>query len=112
VADEPLMRESDLLQAVREAARWLGLRPYHTHDSRRSEPGFPDLVIVGPGGVLFREVKTARGRVTPDQRRWLDALSAAGADAGVWRPGDWPLGVLADLRRVSCRARRDAEGGR
>lgn len=74
---------------------------YHTHDSRRSEPGFPDLVLVSSrhGRILFRELKTDKGRVSPDQRKWIDGLTAAGADAGVWRPEDLRSGrVTQELR--------------
>ena len=65
-----------------------------------AEPGFPDLVLLSPrqGRILFRELKTMRGSVSADQRRWLDALRAVGQDAGVWRPVDLLEGrVLAEL---------------
>ncbi|MCR6706570.1 MAG: VRR-NUC domain-containing protein [Cellulomonas sp.] len=94
------MTESALQAQILTAARTTGWLAYHTHDSRRSRPGFPDLVLVHDrrGLVLFRELKTERGRVRPEQREWLSALAAAGADAGVWRPSDW-LGerVIAEL---------------
>lgn len=80
------MTEAALLAHVRSLAVDLRLSIYHTHDSRRSEPGFPDLVIVGPGGVLWRELKTERGRLTVPQKAWLARLRAAGQDAEVWRP--------------------------
>lgn len=52
--------------------------------------GFPDLVLVHPDrGVLFRELKSASGRLSDDQEAWLGVLMAAGADAAVWRPDDW-----------------------
>jgi hypothetical protein len=77
------------------AARW-GWLAYHTFDSRRSQPGYPDLhlVHVGLGISLFRELKTMRGRVSPDQQKWLDALAAAGHDVAVWRPSDWFSGFI------------------
>ena len=63
---------------------------YHTHDSRRSEPGFPDIVMVRPPSVLFAELKTDTGRVTPAQRMWLEALGRCpGIEAYVWRPSDF-----------------------
>lgn len=60
------------------AAGWLA---YHTHDSRRSEPGFPDAVFVRDGRIVFAELKAARGRVTPEQRAWLEALGKAAGGA-------------------------------
>ena len=97
------MTEHQLLDAVRAACKWSGLLCYHTHDSRRSEPGFPDLVVVGPHGVLWRELKSSRGRLSPDQVRWLDRLSQAGADADVWRPDSWPDRVLTELAGIGGR---------
>jgi len=96
------MSERDFQAGVLKLARFHGFElRYHTHDSRRSAPGFPDLVLVNTraGRVLFRELKTNKGRVTPDQQAWLDGLTACGMDAGVWRPDDLDDGrVLAELR--------------
>lgn len=88
------MTEKELLAAVRQVAQLTGWRVYHTHDSRRSEAGFPDLVLVRDR-VLYRELKTARGRTTPEQDAWLEALRATGADADVWRPQDLTDGTVA-----------------
>lgn len=73
------------------AAMRQGWLVYHTFDSRRSQPGFPDLVLVHPeaGKCLFRELKTQTGKTTPKQDEWLTALTHAGLDAAVWRPADW-----------------------
>jgi hypothetical protein len=66
-------------------------RPCQRADGRWTTPvegnaGFPDLVIARDGLVLFRELKTDSGRLTPAQRHWLEVLP----NAEVWRPGDWP----------------------
>lgn len=53
-----------------------GWRVYHTHDSRRSDPGFPDLVLVRPPRVLFVELKAGRRRLSDDQVAWLELLEA------------------------------------
>jgi len=82
------MTERELLERVRSLARVLGLLVYHTHDSRRSEPGFPDLVIVGHGRVLYAELKTQRGRLTDAQRLWISQLQDADSEVCVWRPAD------------------------
>jgi hypothetical protein len=97
------MTERELLDAVRQACRWSGLLTFHAYDARRSEAGYPDLCICGPHGLLFRELKTERGRVTQAQREWLDMLTEAGADADVWRPGDWPDRVLDEIHGIGGR---------
>jgi hypothetical protein len=81
--------EAELLESVRTLCRWYGLSCYHTHDSRRSESGFPDLVIVGKR-VLWRELKSQTGIATSPQLKWLLDLRLAGEDAKIWRPEDWP----------------------
>ena len=71
---------------------------YHTHDSRRSQPGFPDLVLVRNGQIIFAELKSARGRVSADQQGWINELERCAWEVGnanllrvaVWRPANWP----------------------
>ena len=91
------MTEAELQAQIVDLCKHMGLLVYHTYDSRRSQPGFPDLVIVGKYGVLYRELKTDRGRLRPEQDQWLEALHATGADASVWRPRDWPTRVHREL---------------
>jgi hypothetical protein len=80
------MTERQLQDAVRRAAAETGWLHYHPYDSRRSEPGWPDSVFVKGDRILYRELKAAKGRLTPAQRQWLDALAIAGQDVAVWRP--------------------------
>jgi hypothetical protein len=77
----------------------LGLLWYHTHDSRRSPGGFPDLVIVGNKGIVYTELKAEKGKVSPKQWAWINALEDAGQRCYVWRPDDWEQvqDVLFDL---------------
>jgi VRR-NUC domain len=76
----------DRVVALAKAAGW---QVYHPYDSRKSAPGWPDLVLMRDREVLFRELKTDSGRTTAEQRGWLDGLEAAGQDVEVWRPRDW-----------------------
>jgi len=97
------MLERELQAQVVELARWLGWLVYHTYDSRRSAPGFPDLVMVheGSGALLFAELKRDGQHPTPEQQRWLRALGRRGV-AFVWRPRDLYDGsIAAALRRWS-----------
>src|SRR5262245_22146063 len=82
------MTEEQLYESVRAICEALRLLHYHTRDSRGSTAGYPDLHIVGPAGQIFRELKTQRGQLRPQQLIWLDALHDLGANASVWRPLD------------------------
>jgi hypothetical protein len=86
------MTEEQLQQAITDLARWLRLYVYHTRDSRGSAHGFPDLVLVGPAGVAFAELKSDTGTVSIDQKAWGNALVNAGQLWEVWRPADWHSG--------------------
>ena len=79
------MKEKVFQQHILRYARNKGWLCYHPYDSRRSVPGYPDLVLVRDR-VLFREVKTDKGRLTEHQEAWGNALIEAGADYDVWRP--------------------------
>jgi hypothetical protein len=82
-----LMSEAELMESIRVIVRDLGLLAYHAHDARKSwGPGFPDLVVTGRAGVLFRECKTESGSLSAEQRSWGQALQATGARWGIWRP--------------------------
>jgi hypothetical protein len=81
-------------RAVVEYVQLLGWRVYHTYDSRRSNPGFPDLVLVRDGFALFIELKAEKGRVSIAQQEWIDALDLVAGETDrvgvfVWRPSDW-----------------------
>lgn len=91
------MTEAQLQDAIRELAKLRGWMFFHPYDSRRSTPGFPDLVLVHPrtGQLLAVELKSVKGRVTDAQTEWLRALSLAGVDARVWRPEDLTNGQIA-----------------
>ncbi|MEV8180315.1 VRR-NUC domain-containing protein [Specibacter sp. NPDC078692] len=84
---------------VERLARSLGWSIYHTHDSRRSQPGYPDLHLWHPGhGQLFRELKTMKGKQSVEQLAVEKTLRAAGADVDVWRPSDLDGRILDELR--------------
>lgn len=88
------MTERELQRAITDLCDWLNLAWYHTHDSRRSVAGFPDLVIAGPGGILYREIKSIGGRVSDGQKKWLNTLNASGGDARIWYLANWQDGTV------------------
>lgn len=85
------LSESAWQRTVVEAASAHGWHHYHTHDSRRSPAGFPDLVLCNPlqERVWFVELKTDAGKLGAQQADWLGWLRRSGMDADVWRPRDW-----------------------
>ncbi|WP_344395399.1 VRR-NUC domain-containing protein [Streptomyces vastus] len=96
--------EEQWRRQVREIAARYGWRlQYHTADSRRSDPGWPDEVFghLGQRRTLFVEFKTDTGRIRPAQREWLAHLAASGFEVAVWRPRDLPtvLEVLGPARQ-------------
>lgn len=61
---------------------------YMTHV--QGHVGFPDLVLAHEErGLIFAELKAAKGRLGVDQVDWLRTLDATGAECYVWRPDDW-----------------------
>lgn len=102
------MLEDELLQAVVAQCHTFGLLVYHTHRSDRSEPGFPDLVIVGHGGLLFRELKRENGAVTEAQQVWLGLLEELGYDVGVWRSSDLLSGRITEQLTAIRTAKQEA----
>jgi hypothetical protein len=81
----------------------LRLDHFHVLTRKGMRPGWPDLVIIGPRKVLYRELKSERGALTPDQRRVGSLLTRAGCDWAVWRPRDLCSGVIPDqLRQLAA----------
>jgi len=85
------MTEGELQGLVTAMCRTFGLYCYHTHDSRHSAAGFPDLVILGGRAALFRELKRddPRAKLSLSQTHVIALMRNAGLNVGVWRPVDW-----------------------
>lgn len=89
------MTEAELLDRVLKQCGSLGLGVYHNPETKRATMrGFPDLVVWGRGGLIFRELKSERGRRSIAQYNVATSLRAAGADFAVWRPIDWADGTI------------------
>ena len=93
-----VITEKDFLAQIREAANLLGWAVYHTHDSRRSPEGFPDLVLLKGRRCVIAEVKTHKGKLTPSQREWLARWQQVpGVEVYRWRPQHWEA-IVATLK--------------
>lgn len=76
-----------------QVAKWLAGLPtvdgYHVPDSRRATMrGWPDWVLIGENGILFRELKGSDDELSRDQRRVGRLLTLNGMNWGVWWPRD------------------------
>ncbi len=94
----PHIAERAFQDLILDLAGRFGWTPYHTYDARRSQAGFPDLVLARPPVVLFRELKVGSNTLTLAQREWGALLTACGCDWRVWRPQSWSE-VVATLTR-------------
>lgn len=91
--------EKQFQAQVLQLARLTGWLCYHTHDSRRSAPGFPDLVLIRPPAIIFAELKSAAGKLRPEQKVWLEILQRCpGVKVFVWRPSSWK-----EIQETLCR---------
>lgn len=104
------MREDEFAKRIEDTLDLFKLTWHHETDSRKSKSGFPDYCIAGPYGVLFLEIKSSKGKVSPKQREWIDRLAGADCTAGcchaveayVAYPDDWDR-VLSDLKKIAGR---------
>jgi len=94
------MTEAELQARIKELALCLGWMYYHTRDSRRSDLGFPDLVLVRDENVIIAELKREKGRLTAAQETWGAALSnCKTVDYYLWRPAHWYAGAIEEALR-------------
>jgi hypothetical protein len=85
------MTHGEFARLVLDQAAARGL---HVHCCRMitSQRGWPDLVIVGRGGVLWRELKIPPDGLRSAQRALGYSLTASGQDWAVWTPADLESG--------------------
>lgn len=82
--------ETDFRESIQGFAKLFGWMYYHTHDSRRSPEGFPDLVLVKPPRFIVAECKVGDNKPTQQQEDWLSASAACpGVETYLWYPDDW-----------------------
>lgn len=78
------------MQQVLDLATLQGWLTYHTYDSRRSSPGFPDVVMVRGKHLLFAELKSEKGKFSQPQKQWLEALAKVETvSSHLWKPHDF-----------------------
>lgn len=82
------LTEAEWQEWVENLATLRDWKHYHTHNSRRSDEGFPDLVLARGSKLIVAELKKEGGKVSEAQREWLQAFALTGVDAYTWWPHD------------------------
>jgi len=82
--------ERDLREQIRDACKLFGWLMYFSWSSLHSPRGFPDLVLVHPEKkrIIYSELKAEKGKLTPYQELWIEALRACDQEVYIWRPHD------------------------
>lgn len=95
-------KAADLYKFVMKKRQSLFSLIYHTHDSRNSQQGYPDLTMVHPNRrqVIFAELKRVGGYRKKEQKLWQAGLMCALRDTPnvnyyLWDPRDWDSVVEA-----------------
>jgi glycine/D-amino acid oxidase-like deaminating enzyme len=104
-----LLTEADWQELVVQYARLQGWWAFHPYDSRKSQAGWPDLVLLRPPELVIVELKSQRGKVTQEQERVLAMLAECGVEAHLWRPAD-ESEVFARLGPRKAALRADPQG--
>jgi len=93
--------EAQWQNTVMDLATLLRWRAYHAPENRpvvgrggtryvqNVRAGFPDLVLVREGRLIFAELKRETGKLGPGQEEWLaDLDEVPGVESYLWRPSD------------------------
>ena len=68
------LTEKQFAQQIIDLCKLFGWRYYRTWLSVHSPAGFPDIVMVRPPRLIFAELKSEIGKLSPEQEAWLDGL--------------------------------------
>lgn len=81
--------EKDFMAQVRDLAKIFGWEYYHPFLSLHSPRGWPDVALCRPPRLILAELKSEKGKTSPDQDRWLELLEGCpGVEVHLWRPSD------------------------
>lgn len=108
--------EREFQAQIVELAQLCGWRAHFERPARtahgwrtpiQGDKGFPDGVLAHEGQrrLIICELKSERGKLSKEQRKWLDVLRLCGIEAYVWRPSDWPevMSVLQPSYQAATR---------
>ena len=80
--------EADFQNAIIKLAKQNGWLIYHTHDSRKSQSGFPDLIMLKGNYMIVSELKSRTGKLSEAQAQWIKAFEGVKiTNINIWKPG-------------------------
>ena len=93
---EARLTEAQWQSRVLAAFRLFGWRVFVDRVAYRSDPGWPDIFAIHAGQrrCIWVELKSERGKLSPAQLDWGDALILAGQEWYCWKPSDFDRAVL------------------
>ncbi len=96
------LNESDFMQQVIDLGHLYGwtiahFRPAWSRDGKRcmttvqaDGKGFPDLCMVKQFRLIFAELKSEGGRLSPEQEAWISVLNCSmRCEVYIWKPENW-----------------------
>lgn len=104
VGAPPKLTEARFQKQVVDLARLLHWRVWHDNATNtprrcsncgqvrhgpRNAAGLPDLILVRQPRLIWAELKTDSGDVSPEQWSWLEDLAASGQECYIWRPSQF-----------------------
>ena len=98
------MTERELQKAVIQLAETTGWMVYHVQNVKgklraKTSVGFPDLIMIRDGKLVVAELKSKKGRLSPDQITWLAEFNWLDGNCRVfvWRPEQWLNGDIEEV---------------
>ena len=68
--------------------------------SDESDPGFPDLVMVKEGKLMFVELRSDKEKFTAEEHEWLKALSTHQRSCGSTFVQIWPISEWDRIKAI------------
>ena len=97
--EEQAVNHDQIVAEIQKRAKARGLLSHYCGSAERchGDRGMPDLVLAGPFGVAWVEVKTPGDRLRPEQTSWRYMLQAAGEVYEVMGERDLAPGGAVDM---------------
>ncbi len=90
----PPLKEKDITRQIRDTLKVAGVFHWKVHQGLGSTPGISDILGIYKGRLLAIEVKAGKGRLTPQQAKFLKRVNSEGGIGIVCYSVDSMIGQL------------------